>query len=77
MSEVEEIPMYVATQEFWDELHELGYELSIELEDLLDLYDDDDELGILEDIRPTGCFVSDLRYAHPYYKDTINLLEEV
>lgn len=76
MSEVEEIPMYVATQEFWDELHELGYELSIELEDLLDLYDDD-ELGILEDIRPTGCFVSDLRYAHPYYKNTINLLEEV
>ena len=76
MSTSEEIPMYVATQEFWDELHELGYELSIELDDLLDLYDDD-ELGILEDIRPTGCFVNELRYAHPYYKDTINLLEEV
>ena len=37
MNGVEEIPMYVATQEFWDELHELGYELSIELDDLLDL----------------------------------------
>jgi hypothetical protein len=76
MSTSEEIPMYVATNEFWAELHELGYEISIELEDLLDLYDDD-ELGILEDIRPTGCFVNELRYAHPYYKDIINLLEEV
>jgi hypothetical protein len=64
------LPIYVATEEFWQELHELGYETSIELDDLLDLYDGD-ELGILEDIRPTGNF-----NVFPYL-NSINLLEEV
>ena len=40
MSE-DNLPVYVATDEFLFELRELGYEASIELDDLIDFLDED------------------------------------
>jgi hypothetical protein len=45
------LPLYVATDEFLFELRELGYETSIELDDLIDLLDEDP--AYIEQIRPT------------------------
>lgn len=45
------LPVYVATDEFLAELHELGYEGNIELDDLIDLLDE--EPSYIEQIRPT------------------------
>ena len=51
MSETEPITIYVGTDDLLVELRELGYEDSIELEDLIDLIEEDDEL--IEQLRPT------------------------
>ena len=43
------LPAYVASDEMLQELHDLGYDASIELEDLLDLYD---EIDIVDNMVP-------------------------
>ena len=51
MSKNENLPIYVATDEFLAELCELGYPCNIELEDLKDFLEEDP--AYIEQIRPT------------------------
>lgn len=53
MSEIgNDLPIYVATDEFLAELRELGYTDSIELDDLMDLLEED---GMsIEHLKPTN-----------------------
>ena len=43
------LPVYVASDKMLQELNDLGYDASIELEDLLDLYD---EIDIMDNMVP-------------------------
>ena len=57
------LPIYVATDGLLQDLHDLGYKKSIELADLLDLYDD--EIDIVEDIVPGLPVFDELSYVTP------------
>ena len=52
--------MYVATDEFLAELRELGYEASIELDDLIDFLDEDP--SYIEQMRPAIMMLDEMNY---------------
>jgi hypothetical protein len=54
------LPVYVATDEFLFELRELGYEASIELDDLIDFLDEDP--SYIEQIRPTVMMLDEIAF---------------
>jgi hypothetical protein len=63
MAENENLPVYVATDEFLAELRELGYDASIELDDLIDFLDEDPSY-ILE-FRPTILMIDEWNWLSP------------
>jgi hypothetical protein len=54
------LPVYVATDEFLFELRELGYEASIELDDLIDFLDEDP--SYIEQMRPAIMMLDEMNY---------------
>jgi hypothetical protein len=54
------LPVYVATDEFLAELRELGYEASIELDDLIDFLDEDP--SYIEQMRPAIMMLDEMNY---------------
>jgi hypothetical protein len=60
MSSGENLPIYVATDEFLFELRELGYEASIELDDLIDFLDEDP--SYIEQMRPAIMMLDEMNY---------------
>jgi hypothetical protein len=60
MSENENLPIYVATDEFLADLRELGYEASIELDDLIDFLDEDP--SYIEQMRPAIMMLDEMNY---------------
>lgn len=63
MSENENLPIYVATDEFLADLRELGYEASIELDDLIDFLDEDP--SYIEQMRPALMFTDEVSFLSP------------
>jgi len=63
MSNGENLPIYVATDEFLFELRELGYEASIELDDLIDFLDEDP--SYIEQMRPTVMCIDEISFLGP------------
>jgi hypothetical protein len=63
MSKNNDIPMYIATDEFLAEIRELGYDDFIELDDLIDFLDEDPAY-ILE-FRPTILMIDEMNYVSP------------
>lgn len=57
MSKNVNLPVYVASDEFFKEMRELGYDKSIELDDLIDLIDEDP--FYLEHLHPTTLTATD------------------
>ena len=57
------LPVYVATDEFLAELRELGYEASIELDDLIDFLDEDP--SYIEQMRPAMMMFDEMNYLSP------------
>ena len=57
---VNNVPFYVATDELLDELRELGYKKSIELDDFIDFLDEDP--SYIEQMRPTVLNVDELSF---------------
>jgi len=60
MSNGDNLPVYVATDEFLAELRELGYEASIELDDLIDFLDEDP--SYIEQMRPAIMMLDEMNY---------------
>ena len=54
------LPVYVATDEFLDELRELGYATNIELDDLIDFLDEDP--SYVEQMRPTIMMTDEMSF---------------
>ena len=63
MSENENLPVYVATDEFLDELRELGYPSNIELEDLIEFLEEDP--SYIEQMRPTIMMIDEVNFLSP------------
>ena len=63
MSDTPNLPIYVATDEFLFELRELGYEASIELDDLIDFLDEDP--SYIEQMRPAIMMLDEVNYLSP------------
>jgi hypothetical protein len=63
MSNGENLPIYVATDEFLFELRELGYEASIELDDLIDFLDEDP--SYIEQMRPAIMMFDEMNFLSP------------
>ena len=63
MSESDELPIYVATDEFLNELRELGYPSNIELEDLIDFLEEDP--SYIEQMRPTVMMIDEVNFLSP------------
>jgi hypothetical protein len=63
MSESENLPIYVATDEFLNELRELGYPSNIELEDLIDFLEEDP--SYIEQMRPTVMMIDEVNFLSP------------
>jgi hypothetical protein len=62
MSE-DNLPIYVATDEFLFELRELGYATNIELDDLIDFLDEDP--AYIEQMRPTLMLFDEIAFVGP------------
>ena len=60
MSKSDNPPIYVATGEFLAELRELGYEASIELDDLIDFLDEDP--SYIEQMRPAVLCIDEMNF---------------
>lgn len=60
MSNGDNLPVYVATDEFLAELRELGYEASIELDDLIDFLDEDP--SYIEQMHPAIMMTDELAF---------------
>ena len=54
------LPVYVATDEFLAEIRELGYADFIELDDLIDFLDEDP--SYIEQIRPTVMMLDEIAF---------------
>ena len=54
------LPVYVATDEFLDELRELGYYDNIELDDLIDFLEEDP--SYIEQVRPTVMMLDEIAF---------------
>ena len=63
MLENDDTPIYVATDEFLIELRELGYEASIELDDLIDFLEEDP--SYIEQMRPTVMCIDEISFLSP------------
>jgi hypothetical protein len=63
MSKNDNPPIYIATDEFLAELRELGYEASIELDDLIDFLDEDP--SYIEQMRPAMMMFDEMNYLSP------------
>ena len=63
MSKNNDIPAYIATDEFLAEIRELGYDDFIELDDLIDILDEDPAY-ILE-FRPTILMIDEWNWLSP------------
>jgi hypothetical protein len=63
MSDTPNLPIYVATDEFLFELRELGYEASIELDDLIDFLEEDP--SYIEQMRPAIILFDEMNYLSP------------
>jgi hypothetical protein len=63
MSSGENLPIYVATDELLFELRELGYEASIELDDLIDFLDEDP--SYIEQMRPAIMMTDEISFLSP------------
>jgi hypothetical protein len=57
------LPIYVATDEFLAELRELGYEASIELDDLIDFLDEDP--SYIEQMQPALIMFDEMNFLNP------------
>ena len=62
MSE-DNLPIYVATDEFLAEIRELGYATNIELDDLIDFLDEDP--SYIEQMRPTIWMFDEISFLSP------------
>ena len=62
MSE-DNLPIYVATDEFLAEIRELGYATNIELDDLIDFLDEDP--SYIEQMRPTVWMFDEIGFLSP------------
>jgi hypothetical protein len=60
MSNGENLPIYVATDEFLADLRELGYEASIELDDLIDFLNEDP--SYIEQMRPAIMMLDEMNF---------------
>ena len=58
-----ELSIYVGTDEFLDELRELGYKASIELDDLIDFLDEDP--AYIEQVRPSFMAFDEIAFVSP------------
>ena len=67
MSETNNLPVYVATDEFLAEIRELGYADFIELDDLIDFLDEDP--SYIEQMHPTVLLFDELNYVSPALAD--------
>ena len=63
MSNGDNLPIYVATDEFLAELRELGYEASIELDDLIDFLDEDP--SYIEQMQPAIWVFDEISFLRP------------
>jgi len=63
MLENDDTPIYVATDEFLIELRELGYEASIELDDLIDFLEEDP--SYIEQMRPAIMMLDEMNFLSP------------
>jgi hypothetical protein len=63
MSDIPNLPVYVATDEFLAELWELGYFGTIELDDLIDFLDEDP--AYIEQLRPATMMIDEVNYLSP------------
>jgi hypothetical protein len=63
MAESENLPAYIASNEFLAELRELGHDDFIELDDLIDFLDEDPAY-ILE-LHPTIIMIDEMNYLSP------------
>ena len=54
------LPVYVATDEFLAELRELGYYDNIELDDLIDFLEEDP--SYIEQVRPTVMMLDEIAF---------------
>ena len=63
MSENDELPIYVATDEFLAEIRELGYQTNIELDDLIDFLDEDP--SYIEQMQPTVWMFDEISFLSP------------
>jgi hypothetical protein len=57
------LPIYVATDEFLAEIRELGYATNIELDDLIDFLDEDP--SYIEQMRPTVWTFDEISFISP------------
>ena len=57
------LPVYVATDEFLAELRELGYYDNIELDDLIDFLEEDP--SYIEQVRPTVMVLDEIAFLSP------------
>lgn len=53
-------PVYVATDEFLNEIRELGYDDFIQLDDLIDFLDEDP--SYIEQMRPTILMIDEMNF---------------
>ena len=67
MSETNNLPVYVATDEFLAEIRELGYDDFIELDDLIDFLDEDP--SYIEQMHPTILMIDEMNYVSPALAD--------
>jgi hypothetical protein len=58
-----ELSIYVGTDEFLDELRELGYQSNIELDDLIDFLDEDP--SYIEQMRPSFMAFDEIAFVSP------------
>lgn len=63
MAENNNLPIYIATDEFLAEIRELGYDDFIELDDLIDFLDEDP--SYIEQMRPTVMMIDEVNYLSP------------
>jgi hypothetical protein len=63
LAENNNLPVYIATDEFLAEIRELGYDDFIELDDLIDFLDEDP--SYIEQMRPTVLMIDEVNYLSP------------
>jgi hypothetical protein len=63
LAENNNLPIYIASDEFLAEIRELGYDDFIELDDLIDFLDEDP--SYIEQMRATVLMIDEVNYLSP------------